>query len=624
MSSIRAVFAVIAALGLAGCGGGGGGGGGDTGRTTGNSPVAPTISTQPAAVTVADGGNASFSIVAAGDAPLTYQWRRNGTDLVDGTGVTGAASAALTLAAPYAFNTSQISVRVSNAAGNATSNVAVLTVTPVAPTITTQPANASAVFGTSATFSTVISGGTAAITYQWKRNGIAIKGANGPSYTIAATDMSDDGAIFAVDISNPAGTLSSVPATLTVTAVGVGVNLDVNTTDDRLDDDTSDGICHTSVNTCSLRAAIMQANHLTAPLTRINVPAGIYTLKLPPTESDDENSGNLNLTAPTVAGASIVIAGAGAGSTVIDANQLDNALQISAGRVATVSGITIRNGKRAQSSGGGIFNDGNLTLSECVIESSQATFSGGGIASGGTLKVIRSTIRSNTAGSGGGLSTFFPSKITVRDSTIQNNRAGRGGGISNQGTIYLVNSTVAQNAADGDGGGIYDFGTADSTFVITAALYNTTVIDNDADHDRDEAGGIGGGIYASGLSRSLVVDSLIGRNTLGDSPVYNDCRGRLELRGSDIFGVRDGCTFSGVGILSVVGPGFGNEMDTMLKDNGGPTLTVAPLPGSRVIDSARGCVDEKGDELTTDQRGAPRVAGAGCDVGAYEFGADVP
>src|SRR4051794_40568014 len=91
---------LIALLTLAACGGGGGGsGGGGTGGggSGGGSAVPPTISAQPAAATVADGASASFSTVAAGNAPLVYQWRRNDTDLVDGTGVSGATSAALTL-----------------------------------------------------------------------------------------------------------------------------------------------------------------------------------------------------------------------------------------------------------------------------------------------------------------------------------------------------------------------------------------------------------------------------------------------------------------------------------------------------------------------------------------------
>ena len=56
------------------------------------------------------------------------------------------------------------------------------------------------------------------------------------------------------------------------------VTFTVDTIADQLDDDTSDGVCHTSVNKCSLREAIMQANHLTAPgVTTIIVAAGTYT-----------------------------------------------------------------------------------------------------------------------------------------------------------------------------------------------------------------------------------------------------------------------------------------------------------------------------------------------------------
>ena len=49
----------------------------------------------------------------------------------------------------------------------------------------------------------------------------------------------------------------------------------VNTVADRVDDNVNDGLCHTSVNTCSLRAAIMQANHLnTNGRVSIEVPRG--------------------------------------------------------------------------------------------------------------------------------------------------------------------------------------------------------------------------------------------------------------------------------------------------------------------------------------------------------------
>lgn len=69
---------------------------------------------------------------------------------------------------------------------------------------------------------------------------------------------------------------------------------------------------------------------------------------------------------------------------------------------------------------------------------------------------------------------------------------------------------------------------------------------------------------------------------------------------------------------------------TPLANNGGPTQTVALLPGSSAIDAPvpnpdnPPCVDWNGIALATDQRGGARVVGTTCDVGAYEFGAQAP
>jgi hypothetical protein len=213
MGSFRALRAVAACwvvvMTLAACGGGGSGG-----------AVAPSIGTQPAPATVADNSVANFSVGATGDAPLAYQWRRGGVDLIDGAGVSGATAAALALTAPYAFNASQISVVVSNAAGNAVSANALLTVTAVAPSITAQPANTSVGAGSPASFALAVTGGTAPVSFQWKRNGVAIAGATAANYTLAAAAIGDNGASFSVDVINPAGTLASTAATLSVTAAG--------------------------------------------------------------------------------------------------------------------------------------------------------------------------------------------------------------------------------------------------------------------------------------------------------------------------------------------------------------------------------------------------------------------
>jgi len=106
-----------AATGVSGCGGGGGG------EPAPVSVVAPTITSQPASVVVSAGQTATFSITANGTAPLAYQWRRNGTTIAGAT-----ASSYTTPPTVAADNGAQFSVLVTNSAGSATSNSALLTV----------------------------------------------------------------------------------------------------------------------------------------------------------------------------------------------------------------------------------------------------------------------------------------------------------------------------------------------------------------------------------------------------------------------------------------------------------------------------------------------------------------
>src|SRR4029077_5523248 len=85
----------------------------------------------------------------------------------------------------------------------------------VAPTITTQPQSQSVTAGGTATF-TVVASGTAPLGYQWSKNGAAIAGATGASYTTPATVSGDNGSKFTVQVSNAAGSQTSNAATLTV------------------------------------------------------------------------------------------------------------------------------------------------------------------------------------------------------------------------------------------------------------------------------------------------------------------------------------------------------------------------------------------------------------------------
>ena len=85
----------------------------------------------------------------------------------------------------------------------------------IAPTITQQPANASIMTGATATF-TVSATGTAPLSYQWQKNGVAVVGATAASYTTPTAAMSDDGSTYLVVVSNAVGNATSNSATLSI------------------------------------------------------------------------------------------------------------------------------------------------------------------------------------------------------------------------------------------------------------------------------------------------------------------------------------------------------------------------------------------------------------------------
>lgn len=255
---------------------------------------------------------------------------------------------------------------------------------------------------------------------------------------------------------------------------------------------------------------------------------------------------------------------------------------VQAGANATLVGLKIIQGKA--DSGGGVLNDGTLTIRSCTLSGNTAKRNGGAIANDGTLTIRSSTLSGNSAGRNGGAIA----NLALLDSTT--------------GTLTMRNSTLAGNTAGGNGGGLSNFG--------TARIENSTIANNSAFYY--------GGIDLHGSSRTFLANTIIARNNpfdIGgtgtvDSTSHHNLIGfatGLSIT-NGMAGNQIGTTGTGIDpLLSPLGP------------HGGPTDTMLPMTGSPAINGG----DPKTDGLPKfDQRGTgfPRVINGRLDIGAVETG----
>jgi CSLREA domain-containing protein len=383
----------------------------------------------------------------------------------------------------------------------------------------------------------------------------------------------------------------------------------VNSTADQPDATPGDHMCITDSATCTLRAAVQEANADGGPNT-ILIPRGYYRLRIPPSPEagvagqDDADKGDLDITA------SLTIHGAGARRTIIDGGGLDRVFSIAANVTASISGMTITGG---DATGGGTSKEIDM---------------GGAIFNQGTANLERLRLVGNHADGGGAVFSIPGSSITIRDSLLAHNSAYEAGGVRFDSGGVVINSTITANKllplpnhsytqdpklvvtlADelsGYGGGIDHRGGADLTIV------NSTITDNQAIKG---GGGLNSGqAYAAvsdktAIARVRLLNTIIAENTSSKGP--GNCNVQDMIIQSDGHNLdSDGsCFLTATGDLPKHNPVLGS-----LAFNGGPTETEALLLGSPAIDAgaADGCPQH-------DQRGVARPQGAGCDIGAYEF-----
>jgi hypothetical protein len=308
------------------------------------------------------------------------------------------------------------------------------------------------------------------------------------------------------------------------------------------------------------------------------------------------------------------IFGSGAKTTIVDGGGISQVAVVgSEPKVpVTLSRMTFRNGG-GQADGGGIYNCfGTLTVIDSIITNNKIRSGGGSDGYGAgiyncpssTLTLINTTISGNSAEVGGAICNG--GMLTIINSTFSGNiaRKHRGGGIANYGTLEITNSTFSGNSSGSDGlaGGILNGGLFQSSGLLV--IRNSTFAGN-------TAGFGGGGIFNVSGSAAGLENSIVTNNRGGN------CLGTVLTKGYNLSS-DNSCDFGGPGDLNNIDPELGR-----LQNNGGPTETMALLPGSPAIDAGNpnGCVDVHGHLLKTDQRGMPRPDkedSGGCDMGAYE------
>jgi hypothetical protein len=223
-------------------------------------------------------------------------------------------------------------------------------------------------------------------------------------------------------------------------------------------------------------------------------------------------------------------------TAVIDAQKLGRVFMINSSFKVTLQYLIIQKGGTQPLSGGGVYNDGILTINNCTLQKNSATHNGGAINNGdnGILTITDSIITQNSALYGGGISNG-KNTILLINSNINQNSAESGGGITSGGDVNMFGSDLNSNIASYSGGGLY-IGFAD-LIMANCNIYNnmgpngggisstwSTLMINDSNIYKNNATD-GGGIYGEFeyniiiLNRTNIFQNIA---TIYGGGIYND------------------------------------------------------------------------------------------------------
>ncbi|HEV7646032.1 MAG TPA: Calx-beta domain-containing protein [Pyrinomonadaceae bacterium] len=317
-------------------------------------------------------------------------------------------------------------------------------------------------------------------------------------------------------------------------------------------------------------------------------------------------------------------------------NWANNGGAIANDALGTSSPLTVNNStftaNNAAQSGGGIYSRRTnvLTVNSGTFNANGAPNFGGGIYTGNTSVafITDSLFTGNAANSGAGIYNDDNGSVTINRCNFISNNAAVGAAVNNKnGGMDVFNSTLSGNTASSEGGAAYNqFGTLN--------FFNSTLSGN-------TSGSIGGAIYYTfqGASNGTISNCTITGNHApngGGVMIWNGqsvvrirnsiLAGNTGSQGPDLYGT---IYSSGYNILGTLGGSWGhmdpapgdqigqfsiiNPMLAPLADNGGPTRTHLPLPGSPAINAGNAFGE------TADQRGFARTVNGVTDIGAVEI-----
>ncbi len=373
---------------------------------------------------------------------------------------------------------------------------------------------------------------------------------------------------------------------------------------DAVDDDLADDLCLTLGQTCTLRAAIQQANVIPG-MNEIELGAGTHLLSIVGADEDNAATGDLDLDTP------VSIRGAGTGSTIVNGGGLDRVFDVgapdhtatNAPELTRIEDLSITGGDAGLDNGGAITTRRSLRVERAFLYGNDArrgsaisSVSTGAFFSGEPfpVEVVDTTVTFNS----GALPLFLGDAWITGSSVVDNTATiATNGGAGEFGNLYLHNSTISRNDADATG----------AFFASRAIIDSSTIYDN-------SAGFSPGGVFL--LELSVFHNSILAGNLAGGIP--DECS--FSTHAITSFGYNVTSTASGDCNLTHVADQ--TETDPMLEPfayNGGPTVTHLPAVGSPVIDAG-----DPFDCPPFDQRGLPRPADGDqngsvvCDVGATE------